>query len=143
MGHFLPLAEFVKRLSKFHGFSITFIISKWIWTSQQPAVFQRLAFSALDIHFTEIPHITEYEDEQNMKLATRILKFMLKAKPHIENVLQSLCSSAPVSAFITDLFCTELFDVTAKLKMPSYMFVSSSDSFVCFMLHFPKLVSEI
>ncbi|GLJ47384.1 hypothetical protein SUGI_1000180 [Cryptomeria japonica] len=142
MGHFLPLAEFVKRLSKFHGFSITLIISRWVWTSQQPAVLERLASSALDIRFTEIPYITEDEDEQNMELTIRISKFMLKAKPHIEDVLQSLCSSLPVSAFITDLFCTELLDVTTKLKIPGYIFVPSSASFVCFTVHLPKLISD-
>ncbi|GLJ47392.1 hypothetical protein SUGI_1000270 [Cryptomeria japonica] len=143
MGHFLPLAEFVKRLSKFHGYSITLIISKWVWTSQQPALLERLASSAPDIRITEIPHITEDEDEQNLKITTQISNFMLKAKPHIEDVLRSLRSSSPVSAFVTDLFCTELLEVTAKLKMPSYMFVPSSAAFVCFMLHLPKLVSEI
>ncbi|GLJ47388.1 hypothetical protein SUGI_1000220 [Cryptomeria japonica] len=143
MGHFLPLVEFAKRLCHFHGFSITLIISKWMWKSQQTALLERLASSALDIRITEIPHIAEDENEQNMKIATRISMFMLKAKPHIEGVLQSLCSSSPVSAFITDLFCTELLDVTAKLKMPSYIFVASSAAYVCFMLHLPKLVSEI
>ncbi|GLJ47385.1 hypothetical protein SUGI_1000190 [Cryptomeria japonica] len=143
MGHFLPLAEFVKRLSKFHGYSITLIISKWMWTSQQPALLERLASSAPDIRITEIPHITEDEDEQNLKITTQISNFMLKAKPHIEDVLRSLRSSSPVSAFVTDLFCTELLEVTAKLKMPSYIFVPSSAAFVCFMLHLPKLVSEI
>ncbi|GLJ47397.1 hypothetical protein SUGI_1000350 [Cryptomeria japonica] len=143
MGHFLPLAEFAKRLCEFHGFSITLIITKWMWTSQQPPLLQRLASSALDIRITEIPHITEDEDEQNMKLTTRISNFILKAEPYIEDVLQSQRSFSPISAFITDLFCTELLDVTTKLKMPSYLFVPSSAAFVCFMLHLPKLVSEM
>ncbi|GLJ47400.1 hypothetical protein SUGI_1000380 [Cryptomeria japonica] len=143
MGHFIPLAEFAKRLCQFHGFSITLIISKWFWTSQQPALLERLASSALDIRITEIPHITENEDEQKMKLETRLSKFMLNAKPHVEDVLQSLRSSSPISAFITDFFCTELLDVTTKLKVPSYLFVPSSAASVCFMLHLPKLVAEI
>ncbi|GLJ47418.1 hypothetical protein SUGI_1000640 [Cryptomeria japonica] len=144
MGHLLPLAEFVKRLCEFHGFSITLIISKWMWTSQQPPLLQRLTSSALDIRITEIPHITVDEDEPDMKIETKVSKFVLKAKPHIEEVLlQSSHSSSPISAFITDFFCTDLLDVTTKLKMPSYLFVPSSASFVCFMLHLPKLVSEI
>ncbi|GLJ47409.1 hypothetical protein SUGI_1000510 [Cryptomeria japonica] len=61
----------------------------------------------------------------------------------IEDVLQSQRSFSPMSAFITDLLCTELLDVTAKLKMPSYLFVPSSAALVCFMLHLPKLVSEM
>ncbi|XP_059072300.1 UDP-glycosyltransferase 72B1-like [Cryptomeria japonica] len=143
IGHFLPAAELAKRLCHFHGFSITLIISKWMWTSQQHAVLERLASSALDIRFAEIPHITVDEDEQNMKIDTRISKFVQKAKPHIEDVLQSLRSSSLISAFITDICCTELLDVTAKLKMPAYLFVTSSAAFVCFLLHLPKLVSEI
>ncbi|GLJ47398.1 hypothetical protein SUGI_1000360 [Cryptomeria japonica] len=143
MGHFLPLAEFVKRLCNFHAFSITLIITKWMWTSQQPAVLERLASSALDIRFAEIPHITLDEDERDMKFGARISKFMLKAMPHIEDVLQSLRSSSPISAFIIDPFCTELLAVTAKLKIPTYLFVPASAALVCFMLNLPKFVSEM
>ncbi|GLJ59507.1 hypothetical protein SUGI_1515740 [Cryptomeria japonica] len=144
MGHFLPLAEFAKRLCEFHGFSITLIISRWLWTSRPPALLERLASSALDIRITEIPHITVDEDEPDMKIETSVSKFVLKAEPHIEEVLlQSSRSSSPISAFITDFFCTDLLDVTAKLKVPSYLFVPASASLVCLMLHLPKLVSEI
>ncbi|XP_057836379.2 UDP-glycosyltransferase 72B1 [Cryptomeria japonica] len=143
MGHFLPLAEFAKRLCTFDGFSITFIISKWMWGSQQPTLVQRLASSALDIHFTEIPDVTVDEDEQHMRGETILSKYVLKAKPHIQELLQSLHSSSPISAFITDFFCTDLLDVSARLNMPSYLFYPTSASFVCFMFHLPKLVSEI
>ncbi|XP_057836378.2 UDP-glycosyltransferase 72B1 [Cryptomeria japonica] len=136
MGHFLPLAAFAERLCNFGGFSITFIISKWKWGSQQPILVQRLASSGLDIRFREIPEITVDENEQH-------LIFFQKAKPHIQELLQSLHSSSPISSFVTDFFCTDLLDFSASLNIPSYLFSPSSASFVCFMLHLPKLVSEI
>ncbi|GLJ47417.1 hypothetical protein SUGI_1000620 [Cryptomeria japonica] len=143
MGHLLPLVQFVKQLCSLHGFSITLIISKWRWTSQQPAVLQLLASSGLDIRFKEIPDVIVDEDEADMKIETLISKFVLKAKPHIEDALQSLHSSSPISAFVTDFFCTDLLNVGAKLNLPTYLFFSASASLLSFMMHLPTLVSEI
>ncbi|GLJ47406.1 hypothetical protein SUGI_1000460 [Cryptomeria japonica] len=115
-----------------------------MWTSQQPALLERLASSALDIRFIEIAHITVDEGElEDLNMVTRVSKFVLKAKPHIEDALRSLLSSSPISAFVTDTFCTDLLDVGAKLNLPTYLFISFSASVLCFMMHLPTLVSNI
>ncbi|GLJ47411.1 hypothetical protein SUGI_1000540 [Cryptomeria japonica] len=56
MGHFLPLAEFAKRLCEFHGFSITLIISRWLWTSQQPPPATIGLFCSRHTHYRDSSH---------------------------------------------------------------------------------------
>uniref|UniRef100_A0A0C9RSM7 Glycosyltransferase n=1 Tax=Wollemia nobilis TaxID=56998 RepID=A0A0C9RSM7_9CONI len=144
MGHLIPIAEFTKRLCTHHGFSVTLVISYWYCTSRQVTFIQRLASSSLDIRVIEIPHIEIVEDEENMKIETRLSKFVEKAKPHVEAVLDSLQHSAsPISAFVIDFFCTALFDVAAKFHIPTHIFFAGPASVLCLMLHLPKLVSEI
>ncbi|GLJ47402.1 hypothetical protein SUGI_1000400 [Cryptomeria japonica] len=49
----------------------------------------------------------------------------------------------PISAFVTDFFCTDLLDVGAKLNLQTYLFFSASASGLCFAMHIPTLVSNI
>eukprot|EP01018_Ginkgo_biloba_P001260 Gb_09179 [translate_table: standard] len=144
MGHLIPIAELAKRLAVYHDFSITLITSHWHVSPAQCEYTERLASSGLDIHFIQLPQVEIEEEEEGMKIETFISKFMDKSKPLVENVLRSLLnSSSPVSAFITDLFCTAMLDVGAKLHIPTYIFFTSNAALLCLMLHLPKLASEI
>ncbi|KAH9326204.1 hypothetical protein KI387_006382, partial [Taxus chinensis] len=140
VGHFIPAAEFAKRLCVYHGFSVTVITTKWMYAAKQASYTCLLASSALDISFTELPDIAFHEENDHMKIETRISIFMQKAAPHVGNTLQS--SSSPISALITDFFCTATFEVTAKLNIPTYVLFTCSASMLCVMLGFPKLLSE-
>ena len=51
-------------------------------------------------------------------------------------------STSRVSAFITEFFCSTMFDVTAKLHIPTYLFYTSPASVLSVKLCFPKLASE-
>jgi len=79
-----------------------------------------------------------------MKLETHLSKLVEKSKGSVENALRSLVDSAsPVSAFITDFFCSTMFDVTAELRIPTYVFFTCAASLLSVMLSLPKIVSEI
>jgi len=79
-----------------------------------------------------------------MKLETHLSKLVEKSKGSVENALRSLVDSAsPVSAFITDFFCSTMFDVAAELRIPTYVFFTCAASMLSVTLSLPKLVSEI
>jgi hypothetical protein len=143
MGHLMPLVEFAKRLAVHHGFSVTFIMPKWMTAfPRQSAYMQRVVSSAVDrIRFIELPVVEIEGDDAEMNVRIRITLLMEKTKTLLEDALRS--SSFPVCAFITDLFCTTMFDVTSKLKIPSYIFFTSSASLLCLMLYLPTLVQKI
>uniref|UniRef100_A0A0C9RSM9 Glycosyltransferase n=1 Tax=Wollemia nobilis TaxID=56998 RepID=A0A0C9RSM9_9CONI len=144
-GHFIPAAEFAKRLCALHGFRVTIITIKWMRIPKQDAYVHRLASSGLDIRFAELPDVPFPEDQDDsMKIETRISKFMNKAKPYVGDVLQSLLnSSLPISAFVTDFFCTSMFDVAGELGIPTYIFFTNNATVLSLMFLLPKLASEI
>ncbi|GLJ41928.1 hypothetical protein SUGI_0868160 [Cryptomeria japonica] len=144
VGHFVPIAQFAKRLCLNHGFSATVITSKWMQPDKQVTYAHYLASSGLDIHFTELPDVDFHDEhDQHMKIETRISKYMEKAAPHVGDILHSLLSSSlPISAFVTDFFCSATFDVAAKLSIPTYLFFTSGARMLSLLLSFPKLALE-
>ncbi|GLJ41944.1 hypothetical protein SUGI_0868370 [Cryptomeria japonica] len=144
VGHFVPTAQFAKRLCANHGFSATVITSKWMQASKQVTYANYLASSGLDIRFTELPDLAFHDEHDvSMKLQTRISKYMEKAAPHVGDILHSLLSSSsPISTFVTDFFCTATFDVAAKLGLPTYVFFASGACMLSLMLGFPKVAME-
>jgi len=145
IGHLTPFAELAKRLSECHGLSVTFMTCQWMFSSHLIAAFsERMASASLDITFVQLPADVEIEGAELMKIETRISKLMEKSKGSVEIGLRSLLDSgSPASAFITDFFCSAMFDVTAKLCIPTYVFLTSPASLLPLMLSIPKLVSEI
>ncbi|GLJ41927.1 hypothetical protein SUGI_0868150 [Cryptomeria japonica] len=144
VGHFVPTAQFAKRLCANHGFSATVITSKWMQPAKQVTYAHHLASSGIDIRFTELPDVDFHDEEdQQMKLETRMSKYMEKAAPHVGEILHSLLnSSSPISAFITDFFCTATFDVAAKLGIPTYVFFTSGARLLSLFLRFPRFALE-
>nr|ASU43996.1 UDP-glycosyltransferase UGT5 [Picea glauca] len=148
MGHLIPSAEFAKRLSADHGFTVTFITCKWMFSGfrLQQAYSERIAsLRGFDVRFVQLPHVEIEEEAQHMKVETLVSKLLEKSKGFVESALTSLQiddSFSPLSAFITDFFCSTMFDVTAKLHIPTYLFFTSPASLLSVMLCLPKLASE-
>lgn len=81
-----------------------------------------------------------------MKVETLVSKLLENSKGFVESALRSLYiedSVSPVSAFITDFFYSTMFDVTAKLCVPTYIFLPYVASALFVMLCLPKLVFEM
>eukprot|EP01018_Ginkgo_biloba_P004615 Gb_10318 [translate_table: standard] len=143
MGHLIPLAEFAKRLAIHHHFSITFITHRGSPSSPQAIYMNRLASSGLDIRISQISEV-EIEEEEDMRIETRVSKVIEKSKESVEGVLKSIQDScSPVSAFIIDFFCTAMLDVGAIFHIPTYIFFPSPAAVLCLMFQLPRLVSEI
>jgi hypothetical protein len=83
---------------------------------------QSLESSGLDIRFIELPEI-KMDSEDEHDAVPLIFKLMNKSKGAVEHALRTLLSNSsnPVSAFITDLFCTDMLEVSNNLHIPSYI----------------------
>jgi len=143
MGHLIPMVELAKRLALHHGFSVAFIIPKWMTAfPRQRLYMQSLASSPVErMRFVELPDVEIEGDVTEMNHRIRISLQLEKTKFFLEDALRS--SSFPFCAFITDMFCTTMFDVTSKLEIPSYIFFTSPASLLCLMFYLPALVKRI
>lgn len=143
MGHLIPMAELAMDLSGRHGLKITFITCKWMFSPRLMDIYaQRILSSRLDITFVQLPQV-EIEGAEHMRIETRLSKLLEKSKGSVESALRSLVhSSSPVSAFITDFFCTTMFDVAADLRIPTFVFFTSPASVLSVLLSMPRLLSD-
>lgn len=140
MGQLIPFCEFAKLMTSRHGFSITFITL----SSSHTGYAESLKASGLGIHFIELPDVQmDLKDENDGKPS--VFKLMNKSRGAVGHALRTLLSdsSNPVSAFITDIFCSNMLEVSTNLNIPSYILFTSSASFLCLMLHLPTMDPEI
>jgi hydroquinone glucosyltransferase len=145
MGHFIPLSELAKLLASRHGFAITFMTAKFMVTSAQTAYTESLASSGLGIRFIELPEVEMDSEDVSGHPLVSIFNFLEKSKGSVEHVLRTLLSDSlnPISAFITDLFCTAMIEVCTSLKIPSYVLYITSASNLSVMLYHPTMDAEM
>lgn len=141
MGHLIPFFEFAKLLASDHGFSVTFITAKFMVSPSQTAYTKSLASSGLSIRFIELPEVEMDSEEKKLHPLAKIFKVMGKCTGLVENVLRALLSdsSNPVSAFITDIFCTGTLEMSKKLQIPSYVLYTGSASNIFIILYHPTM----
>uniref|UniRef100_A0A0D6QYJ7 Glycosyltransferase n=1 Tax=Araucaria cunninghamii TaxID=56994 RepID=A0A0D6QYJ7_ARACU len=142
MGHLIPFVEIGKRLASLNAFSLIFITTNCNLSPRQiPYAQDRLRSHSHDIRFVELPEI--HIEPQKMAPVVMRTRVAEKSCGFLESLLGDFLASAlPICAFVTDMFNTAFLDVTAKLGIPSYLFVSSSASFLNFMFHLPVLDSQ-
>uniref|UniRef100_A0A803M043 Glycosyltransferase n=1 Tax=Chenopodium quinoa TaxID=63459 RepID=A0A803M043_CHEQI len=76
---------------------------------------------------------SNYEDFEH------ILYEALRSNNHnVQQFLELISVSSPVSAFILDFFCYPAVEVSQSLKIPTYFFFTSSASTLAFFLNFPE-----
>nr|ABK25443.1 unknown [Picea sitchensis] len=145
MGHLIPFFEFAKLLASGHGFSITFITAKFMVTPSQTAYTKSLASSGLSIRFIELPEVELDSEEKKAHPLVLIFKVLEKTTGSVENALRTLLSdsSNPISAFITDIFCTATLEVSKKLQIPSYVLYTGSASNLFLILYHRTMDAEM
>ncbi|XP_020270020.1 UDP-glycosyltransferase 71K1-like [Asparagus officinalis] len=67
--------------------------------------------------------------------------YLQSHRPHLKHFVSS--SSTPVSAIFIDLFATALLDVANELRIPSYVYFTSTALMLALMLHLPALEEKI
>lgn len=144
MGHLIPFCELAKLMASRHGFSITFI--KTARFRANSAYTESLASAGLGIRFVELPDEVQLDSgNKNVHPLISIFEFMEKSKGSVGKTLTTLLSdsSNPVSAFITDLFCAAMLEVSTNLKIPSYILFSAPAFSFSLMCYHPKMDAEM
>ncbi|XP_058100222.1 hydroquinone glucosyltransferase-like [Magnolia sinica] len=137
MGHFIPLAEFARRLVLHHNFSVTFLsISTDSSSNPQQSVVDALP---KNVNSIQLPPITLNDLPADSKIETHIISSVARSLPGIRDVLKSLVSTSRLVALVVDLFGMDAFDVAREFGIPPYIFFPPSAMALSFCLHLPTL----
>ncbi|KAJ3687322.1 hypothetical protein LUZ61_016486 [Rhynchospora tenuis] len=139
-GHLIPMVEFAKRLLQCNSFmSITFLLmhppNHAATSTISSSYLQSTQALGLPIHFHQLPSVDppvvfDGPEEFN-SLYTQL------HMPHVKAAISA--SPSPVSVLVLDLFSTAAIDVAKELSIPSYIYFTSTITFLAMMLHLPKL----
>ncbi|KAJ4782997.1 Glycosyltransferase [Rhynchospora pubera] len=140
-GHLIPMVEFTKRLLQCNSgssMSITFLLmyppNRAATSAISTSYLQSTQALGLPIRFHQLPSVDPpvvFDGPEEFNLCTQL------HLPHIKAAISA--SSSRVSALVLDLFSTAAIDVAKELNIPSYIYFSSTLTFLTMMLHLPKL----
>ncbi|KAJ1402160.1 UDP-glycosyltransferase family, conserved site [Sesbania bispinosa] len=141
MGHVTPMLEFAKRLVLHHSCHVTFIHI----TSQAPAVQTHLLHSdrlppglnVLDLPAVDVSDMISDDTPVLSHLCITVRESLLCLKAKLLEMQQK------PQALITDLFCTQAFDVCKDLSIPFYVLSTTSAIFLAFSLFCRELAPDV
>lgn len=140
-GHLMSMLESCKRILLCGGgraFSITLLVMRPPTaeaTSQVEEHVRREAASGLDIRFHRLPAVDLPSDAAGVE--EFIARYIQLHAPHVRDAVAGM--SCPVAALVLDLFAAPMVDVARELRVPSYVFMSSTGAMLALMLHLPVL----
>uniref|UniRef100_A0A0C9S621 Glycosyltransferase n=1 Tax=Wollemia nobilis TaxID=56998 RepID=A0A0C9S621_9CONI len=147
MGHLMPFLELAKKLVSLHGFAVTLITTTWSVTPLQAAYVEAaLTINSHAIRQLVLPEICVGEDIANgsgQYFQAHIEKSMGVLEEKLRMLQEPNQPFCPVCALITDLFHMSSLDVTGRLGIPNYIFVTSSAAFLSFMFYMPQLARTL
>ncbi|KAM3323618.1 anthocyanidin 3-O-glucosyltransferase 2 [Capsicum chacoense] len=73
---------------------------------------------------------------------TFFTNFIHSHKPKVKDFVNSTRSTSRLAGFVLDLFCTCMIDVANEFSVPSYIFFTSSFTFLALGFHFESLKKE-
>eukprot|EP00252_Welwitschia_mirabilis_P011346 TRINITY_DN2550_c0_g2_i1.p1 TRINITY_DN2550_c0_g2~~TRINITY_DN2550_c0_g2_i1.p1 ORF type:complete len:502 (-),score=-11.29 TRINITY_DN2550_c0_g2_i1:127-1632(-) len=142
MGHLIPFCELAKVLANDFQCKITFILLKeFITSAQASAYLSSLANSAPQVTFLDMPKIQVADESGKNQHYTHIQNMIDKSLEPVKQILGSL--DPPVSAFITNLFCTSYLKPVAQMGIPPYVFYTNSAACLRVMYSVETLASQI
>ncbi|XP_074263382.1 hydroquinone glucosyltransferase-like [Silene latifolia] len=143
MGHLIPLVELAKRILNAHPFTISFLILHEGSQTRTKSVLGALPEGRVDSYF--LPQVNLDDLSPDTKIETRISLALARSRPAIRDHLRGLQAMPHIhlAAVVVDLFGTDMFDVAFEFGMKPYLFMPSNAMFISFMLHLPKLDSQV
>ncbi|KAL2922104.1 UDP-glycosyltransferase 88B1 [Bienertia sinuspersici] len=139
IGHIISMVELGKLLLSHSSSisSITILITNFpLITGSYSSYISSVSSSFPSITFISLPPVplllgdaSNYQDFEH--IAFEILR------NNNPNILKTLQSISPVSAFIIDFFCYPALEISQSLKIPTYFFYTSGASALAFFLNFP------
>lgn len=95
MGHFIPFAEFSKRLVLHHSFTVTFITSSDFSSHAQTAFLDALP---ADLSCVTLPSTSLDDFPGDARLETRLCVMVARSLPHLRDVLRRLKETTRLAA---------------------------------------------
>ncbi|XP_021726761.1 UDP-glycosyltransferase 88B1-like [Chenopodium quinoa] len=139
IGHLISMVELGKLLLSHSSSisSITILILDFPFiTGSYSSYMSSVSSSFPSIKFLSLPSVPLALGDPLKYQNLEHLKFEI-FRSNNPNVLESLNSLSPVSAFILDFFCYPAVEVSQSLKILTYFFFTSSASSLTFFLNFP------
>ncbi|MQL82829.1 hypothetical protein Taro_015307 [Colocasia esculenta] len=137
IGHLNPLLEFARHIVAVHGVSATlFVIS----TGASPRQRELLADPTLPpaLRIVELPDLDVSSAlPPGARAQTRISVIVRESLPDLRAALFGL--TARPAALVVDLFGTDAFDVADELRVPKYLYFTTSAWLLAQMMHLPAL----
>lgn len=142
VGHLISTVEFSKRLTQRDDLlSIFVLVIRQLVGQNLESYTQQVAASNTSIQFINIPHVDQHLPEFLSSPELAFSRYLESHKSHVKNAIvdQVLVSESftSLAGIVVDLFCTSMIDVANELGVPSYVFFTSSASFLGFMLYLP------
>uniref|UniRef100_A0ACD5VNY3 Uncharacterized protein n=1 Tax=Avena sativa TaxID=4498 RepID=A0ACD5VNY3_AVESA len=136
-GHVLPVAEFATRLAADHGFTATIVTYTNL---SSPAHNSPLASLPPCVSVAALPEVPLDDLPADAHVLTRIFTVVNRTLPHLRDLLRSLLDSpSGVAAFLTDMLCPAALAVARELRVPRYVFYTSSLISLVSLLYTPEL----
>ena len=154
IGHLVATVEIAKLLiERDSRLSVTVVIMKFPFHST--TVNQALTSSTAitdqpRIRFVNLPCDDDPDsDSESQRKKFQFPPFLESQKPHIRDAVSELTSSGSghdpewkLAGFVVDMLCTTMIDVANEFGVPTYVFFTSSASFLGVMLHLYSLHDE-
>ncbi|GAB2224679.1 hypothetical protein Droror1_Dr00005445 [Drosera rotundifolia] len=137
IGHLIPLAEFGKRILKFHDFSLTFLIPTDGSPTKSQASFLETLPNSFGYEFLPPPN------PDNLPLGagvtSRILHVMNQCVPAVAMSIRAMTESSNLVAIVIDLFGTKMLDLAQEFRVPAYLLYTCSAFSLGASMYLPKL----
>ena len=142
MGHLIPLIELARRLALSHeGLSVAIVT---VSTDDQPPSSSSSATISLPKPITHIPlpPVATHDFPQDSKIETRISLTIKLSLPHLRRVFETLLAgSRRIATLVVDVFGSDAYDVAAEFDVPTFLFITSTFTFLSLCFHLPELDS--
>ncbi|KAK7373467.1 hypothetical protein VNO80_06876 [Phaseolus coccineus] len=140
--HLVPIIEFSKRLINHHpNFHVTCIVPSFGPPPQSSKAYLKTLPS--NIHSILLPPINKDELPQDVHPVFLIQLTTTLSLPSIHEVLKSLCSKAPLTALVVDVFAFKALEFAKEFNALSYFYFPSSAMTLSLLAHAPKLDEEV
>ncbi|KAL5178196.1 Hydroquinone glucosyltransferase [Glycine soja] len=140
--HLVPIIEFSKRLIKHHqNFHVTCIVPSLGPPPESSKAYLKTLPSNIDTIL--LPPISKEQLPQGVHPAILIQLTITLSLPSIHEALKSLCSKAPLTALVVDVFAFQALEYAKEFNALSYFYFPSSAMILSLLMHAPKLDEEV
>ncbi|CAL9198076.1 unnamed protein product [Musa hybrid cultivar] len=137
IGHLVPMLELAK-LFLLHDFSVTVVLMDTpINHPSIDSVITRVSSAYPSISFHRLPPVSSVPDPEAV-FTVRLSDVVRLNNPQFLHFVAAHSQTYDVRAVVLDFFCTDA-DVTAELRLPSYLFWTSGAADLAIFLYFPTL----